>query len=258
MPNKFLDWVDDSNINNTQTYEDFENDEQRKQGFKSGTAASSIRVNTALRQANLVANAIMDVVAPNDATLNFKSKRTDVATKIKAGLGNFSIQNNDGTYSKFTKDENGVLKIDDIIIPQKKVILKNANLKSAVSGNSVYIHLTIPNVIFELNKHYKFDGYWKGGNYITDFVYDLYMPPYSTGDRHPSTSMNVIVATDSTTAVKAADVNVSAAVIETDTELTFTFVETLSRSKSEPAKTEENFITGMNNIVINNIYEIIE
>ena len=160
---------------------------------------------------------------------------------------------------EITRDENGVLKIGDIIIPQKKVILKNVNLKSTVSGNSVYIHLTIPNVIFELNKHYKFDGYWKGGEYMTNFVYDLYMPPYDIGDRHPSTSMNVIASLDSSpVSIRAVDVNVSAEVVGTDTELTFTFVETLSRSKSEPTKSGDNFITGMNIIVINNIYEIIE
>lgn len=155
------------------------------------------------------------------------------------------------------RDENGVLKIGDIIVPQKKVILKNVNLKNTtMPGNSAYIHLTIPNVIFELNKHYKLYGYWKGSAYLTDFVYDLYTPPY-TGDRHPSMSMNVIAAMYSA-GIKAVDVNVSAAVAETDTELTFAVVETLSRIKPVSGQPDEQFLTGANNIVINDIYEIIE
>lgn len=88
--NKFLNFVEDANINNTQTYADFQSDSQRSQGFQSGNPASSIRVNTALRQANLVACALMDVCAPDDNTVDFRSTRASVAALINtkfASLG---------------------------------------------------------------------------------------------------------------------------------------------------------------------------
>lgn len=88
MANKFLNFVDDRNINATQSYEDFANDSQRKQGFKSGDPASSIRVNTALRQANLVAKALMDVVAPNNQSVDFRSKSSDIALLIQQYVPN--------------------------------------------------------------------------------------------------------------------------------------------------------------------------
>lgn|SRR5574344_87807 len=86
MANKFKLWVEDANINATQTYNDFDSDTQRTGGFVGGTPASAIRVNTALRQANLVACALMDVLLPDDNTIDFKSSRADLATAIEVGL----------------------------------------------------------------------------------------------------------------------------------------------------------------------------
>lgn len=86
MANKFKLWVEDENINATQTYNDFDSDTQRAGGFVGGTPASAIRVNTALRQANLIACALMDVVAPNNTSADFRSSRADIAQAISSGL----------------------------------------------------------------------------------------------------------------------------------------------------------------------------
>lgn len=86
MANKFKLWVEDKNINATQTYNDFDSDTQRAGGFVGGTPASAIRVNTALRQANLIACALMDVVAPNNANVDFRSSRADIVQAISTGL----------------------------------------------------------------------------------------------------------------------------------------------------------------------------
>ena len=78
MPNKFTIWVDDANVDSaTQTQTEFASDNQRSQGFKQGNAISSIRVNTALRQANLITCALMNIVAPNDDTVDFRSSVAD-------------------------------------------------------------------------------------------------------------------------------------------------------------------------------------
>ena len=86
MANKFKLWVEDENINATQTYNDFDSDTQRAGGFVGGTPASAIRVNTALRQANLIACALMDVVAADNSTVDFRSSRADIAQAISSGL----------------------------------------------------------------------------------------------------------------------------------------------------------------------------
>lgn len=101
MPNKFLDFVLDENVNNTMSYNDYNDDSQRKIGFQSGAIASSIRVNTALRQATLVACALMDVIAPNDSTVDFRSGRGDVARLINNWLTNTA------TVHKASRDGNG-------------------------------------------------------------------------------------------------------------------------------------------------------
>lgn len=92
MASKYIPWLDDSQaLANAFNYDDFAaglpSGSQRSQGFQPGTVASAKCVNTALRQANLVATALMDVVDPNGKT-NLQSKRADVATVISNGLRN--------------------------------------------------------------------------------------------------------------------------------------------------------------------------
>lgn len=92
MASKYIPWLDDSQaLANAFNYTDFAaglpSGSQRSQGFQPGTVSSAKCVNTALRQANLVAAALMDVVDPNGKT-DLQSKRTDVATVILNGLRN--------------------------------------------------------------------------------------------------------------------------------------------------------------------------
>ena len=88
---KFYVWIEDNNVSNSTISEsDFEKDTQRKNGFVAGRAASALRTNTALRQANLVAIALIEALAsanPSQAdalnNLNAQSKLIDVMNAIK-------------------------------------------------------------------------------------------------------------------------------------------------------------------------------
>ena len=82
MPTKFKQWIDTASAGtNVQSQTDFNGDTQRANGFQSGTAASSIRVNTALREATLITTALMDTLAPN-SNVDVTSSVTDVKTAI--------------------------------------------------------------------------------------------------------------------------------------------------------------------------------
>lgn len=91
MANKYQLWCEDANA--TMDYNTYVNDSQRQDGFQGGTPASATRVNTALRQANLVACALMNVVAPNDQTTDFRSSVNSVQTLIQNGLANIKVNN---------------------------------------------------------------------------------------------------------------------------------------------------------------------
>lgn len=93
----FSVWVDDSVVtNSTQDLTTFKADGQRQSGFSSGNVASSIRVNSALRQANLIACALVDVISNNYSgisyTPNLQSTRSYMGDAINAWLTNL-IQN---------------------------------------------------------------------------------------------------------------------------------------------------------------------
>jgi len=84
---KFYVWVDDPQTSSsTQTSTEFANEPQRKQGFQTNEVISSKKVNTAVRQANLVAVALMEALSPDNTTLDVNSSVTDVANEIKAKL----------------------------------------------------------------------------------------------------------------------------------------------------------------------------
>ena len=77
----FYPWIDTSNTN-VMSANDFKNDNQRTTGFEAGQAASSKRVNSALRQANLFVAALANVILGNDTTLNLTSSLSAVQTKL--------------------------------------------------------------------------------------------------------------------------------------------------------------------------------
>lgn len=69
----FYVWIDTPTNSNCMTGSDFNTDTQREDGFKSGEAASAIRVNTALRQANLIAVALVNALGIDDSSLDAKT-----------------------------------------------------------------------------------------------------------------------------------------------------------------------------------------
>lgn len=77
---KFKVWID-SPTDNTQDSTTFASDSQRVNGFAIGGVASSIRVNSALRQANLVTTAIIDTLIPN-TNLDLNSSVSDLVTEL--------------------------------------------------------------------------------------------------------------------------------------------------------------------------------
>ena len=78
----FYPWIETAN-DNVMSASDFADDAQRKNGFQAGQAASSIRVNSALRQANLFVAALAEVVLANDATVNLTSSVTALTNALK-------------------------------------------------------------------------------------------------------------------------------------------------------------------------------
>lgn len=92
MANKFVPWIDVTSSStigvSTQSQEVFAQDEQREVGFVAGTPASAIRVNSALRQANVVVAALMqladELVTLPDLDLN--SSVASIAAGLKASI----------------------------------------------------------------------------------------------------------------------------------------------------------------------------
>ena len=92
MANKFVPWIDVTSSStigvSTQSQAVFAQDEQRKVGFVAGDPASAIRVNSALRQANVVVAALMqladELVALPDLDLN--SSVANIAAALKASI----------------------------------------------------------------------------------------------------------------------------------------------------------------------------
>lgn len=90
MANNFKTWIDAPTTNqNVQSLAVFEADGQRVDGFKAGDPASAIRINSALRQANVVVAALMqmcDEVKALPTTLSLLSTVTQVKTSIKSAI----------------------------------------------------------------------------------------------------------------------------------------------------------------------------
>lgn len=71
--NKFYPWMESNLGSNCQSSDTFGSDTQRVNGFQGGQAASSLRVNTVLRQSTLVICALMNIAAPNDTNFDVQS-----------------------------------------------------------------------------------------------------------------------------------------------------------------------------------------
>ena len=82
MATRFSVWIDTPiSGTNVQSFTAFSNDEQRKAGFTANTPASSIRVNTALREATLFATGFMKAFFDN-STLDATSTVAQMAAAL--------------------------------------------------------------------------------------------------------------------------------------------------------------------------------
>lgn len=111
MATRFQIWVDYPTDQNSLSYIDLLNDPQRNTGFVSGTAASSSRVNSMLRQDSLVVAALMDSIAP-DSDLDLRSAFTDVKEVMLNYFGQFIVS---GRYVSDTNSIELTLKSGQIV-----------------------------------------------------------------------------------------------------------------------------------------------
>ena len=82
MATRFSVWIDNPVTGtNIQSYSNFANDSQRKSGFSAGTPASSIRVNTALRETTLFTTGFMKAFF-DTSTLDPSSTVAQMATAL--------------------------------------------------------------------------------------------------------------------------------------------------------------------------------
>lgn len=89
MANKFVPWIDEVEPGTTtQEQSVFAEDSQRVNGFVAGEPASAIRVNSALRQANVVVAALMQLADELKTLpdLDLNSKVVDIASALKASI----------------------------------------------------------------------------------------------------------------------------------------------------------------------------
>lgn len=135
----FQPWIDDANINATQDYTTFVNDEQRQEGFKGGTPASAIRVNTALRQSSLVVCALMNALNVSDE-LNYRSSVTDMQNAILTQLKAVKVNNANiatyasSDYSKGTIEE----RLTNLGFKQGSFIVENQSSSSVDDNGEPY------------------------------------------------------------------------------------------------------------------------
>ena len=97
----FYEW--DENNQNSYTASEFEDVNSRENGFQPGTPISSIEMNTALKQATIVACALMDSlgITTDNLGTDRATLATDILTGLNQGRANITgsyIPNDDNTY----------------------------------------------------------------------------------------------------------------------------------------------------------------
>lgn len=87
MASKFNVWIDDGQVTGSNTLS-LTDDSQKKVGFKAGTAASSQRVNTILRETSLVSTALMNIFDSN-GTCTYASPLSAVQALMSSYFNGF-------------------------------------------------------------------------------------------------------------------------------------------------------------------------
>ena len=144
MANNFKVWVDTPTPEQqVQSPSAFESDEQRINGFKAGNPASALRVNTALRQANVVVAGLMEFcdevkTLPDD--LSLLSTVTEVKNAIKASFNEWHNTNISGLENALQELQNEVdgkqdaLTFDDVPTEGSNNPVKSEGIKSYVDS----------------------------------------------------------------------------------------------------------------------------
>ena len=137
MATRFSVWIDTPiSGTNVQSFTTFANDEQRKAGFTANTPASSIRVNTALRESTLFATGFMKAFFDN-STLD----ATSTVAQMAAALS--------GLIMTKTQVETYVTEQINTTVPQKvetafndKIIITNVPISEGdeLQSGTIYIY----------------------------------------------------------------------------------------------------------------------
>lgn len=111
MANGFRPWIDDANVTiaNVQAGAEYSSDSQRSNGFAAGIPASSIRVNTALREATLVATALVNLLGSAGNNFDAMTTLADMETALGAYFGQdvAGLSYDQGTQSIIVSFKNG-------------------------------------------------------------------------------------------------------------------------------------------------------
>ena len=133
MANNFKPWVDSPTAGQqVQSASVFATDAQRVDGFKAGDPASALRVNSALRQANIVVAGLMQMcddikTLPNG--LSLMSTVTQVKNAIKAAIDQLDA-NTVASAKSYTDTREGV--INDKLTDKQNQITSNKNRLDAL------------------------------------------------------------------------------------------------------------------------------
>lgn len=109
----FKTWIDNPTQAITEgklcTAQEFDQLTARQTGFASGTVISSKEVNSALRQANLVATALMETIAPNYQSGSLESSLNQIKYPMEMYFGQLigSVTYDDGTHTLTVVHRNG-------------------------------------------------------------------------------------------------------------------------------------------------------
>lgn len=102
MASKFNVWIDDGQVTGSNTLS-LTDDSQKKVGFKAGTAASSQRVNTILRETSLVSTALMNIFDSN-GTCTYASPLSAVQALMSSYFNGFVPSTRKVAGHSLTKD----------------------------------------------------------------------------------------------------------------------------------------------------------
>lgn len=152
----FYPWIDSSNTN-VMSENDFKNDSQRTTGFVAGQAASSKRVNSALRQANLFVAALANIILGNDTTLNLTSSLNAVQTKLASSYPfNLTLWNkgNSGTLvgnSNTNSVNSNIAKFSTVFGEHNTLVLPQSFVAGAYNTTIALVGTLMP--IFQLGTY---------------------------------------------------------------------------------------------------------